>query len=215
MGTSFKTEEQEPLGSVWLECPPPVVSLGLEKALHCMGAHIHRGKAAEAFDPSLVVLCPDGEEDITERVDRFVSRAPGAPVVVLGLSADLRLARQALRAGARGFLHAQMPPEEVARALSAAKRGEVVLTGDLLKDLMVEENTRSDLTGLTSRQQEILGLVSQGFSNAEIARRLYLSESTVKQHLTRAYKVLNVKRRIQAAEIFRRAGGESGRGCPA
>jgi DNA-binding NarL/FixJ family response regulator len=201
-----ETEEQEPMGLVWLECPPPVVSLGLEKALLGVGAHIHRGKDAEGSNPSLIVLCPSEKEDIAELVGRFVSRAAGAPVVVLGLSADLRSARQALRAGARGFLHAQMPPEEVAQALSAAKRGEVVLTKDLLKDLAVEEDPHSDLARLTSRQQEILGLVSEGLSNAEIARRLYLSESTVKQHLTRAYKALDVKRRVQAAEIFRQAG---------
>lgn len=206
MGIASRTEEQEPLGLVWLECPAPVVSLGLEKALLGRGARIHRGLPAEGRNPSLVVLCPGEKEDIAERVGRLVSRAAGAPVVVLGLSADLRSARQALRAGARGFLHAQMPPEEVARALSEAKRGEVVLTRDLLKDVTVEEEYHSDLAGLTSRQQEILGLVSEGLSNAEIARRLYLSESTVKQHLTRAYKVLDVKRRVQAAEIFRRSG---------
>jgi DNA-binding NarL/FixJ family response regulator len=194
------------MGLVWLECPSPVVSLGLEKALLGAGARIHRGNAAEGANPSLVVLCPNEKEDIAELVGRFMSRAAGAPVVVLGLSADLRSARQALRAGARGFLHAQMPPEDVVQALSAAKRGEVVLTKDLLKDLAVEEVSHSDLSGLTSRQQEILELVSEGLSNAEIARRLYLSESTVKQHLTRAYKVLDVKRRVQAAEVFRRSG---------
>jgi DNA-binding NarL/FixJ family response regulator len=133
---------------------------------------------------------------------------------VMGLSADLRLARRALLAGARGFLHAQMPPEQVVRALSEAKRGDVVLTGDLLADLADGESTPSELAGLTSRQQEILCLVAEGLSNAEIARRLYLSESTVKQHLTRAYKVLNVRRRTQAAEIYRRAGAGPGRGSP-
>lgn len=211
MDKAVKTEEREPLGLVWLDCSQPIMSLGLEKALLGMGARIHRGKTAEESNPSLVVLCLSEKEDITEQVDRFASQAAGAPVVVLGLFADLRSARQALQAGARGFLHAQMSPDEVARALSAAKRGEVVLTSDLLEDLAVEEGFRSDLTGLTSRQQEILGLVSEGLSNTEIARRLYLSESTVKQHLTRAYKTLDVRRRVQAAEIFRRAGARQDR----
>jgi DNA-binding NarL/FixJ family response regulator len=212
MGIAVKTEEHEPLGLVWLECQTPVVSLGLEKALLGMGARIRRGRDAEGSRPSLIVVCPCEGEDVAEQVDRFVSRAGGAPVVVMGLSADLRLARRALLAGARGFLHAQMPPEQVVRALSEAKRGDVVLTGDLLADLADVEGTPSELAGLTSRQQEILGLVAEGLSNAEIARRLYLSESTVKQHLTRAFKVLNVGRRIQAAEIYRRAGAGPGRG---
>lgn len=179
--------------------------MGLEKALLDMGARIRHGKDAEGSRPSLVVVCPSEEEDIAERVGRFVARSAGAPVVVMALSADLRLARRALLAGARGFLHAQLPPENVGRALLEAKAGEIVLTGDLLQRLADEEGSPSDLDGLTSRQQQILGLVSEGLSNAEIARRLYLSESTVKQHLTRAFKVLNVRRRIQAAEIFRRA----------
>ena len=98
-----------------------------------------------------------------------------------------------------------MPPEQVAHALSVAVKGEVVLTNDLLRDLATEEETRSDLAGLTSRQQEILRLLYEGLSNAEIARRLYVSESTVKQHLRGAYKVLKVERRTQAAAIFRRA----------
>lgn len=212
MGIAVKTEEHESLGLVWLDCPAPVVSLGLEKALVGMGARIRRGRDVEGSYPSLIVVCPCEGEDVAEQVGRFVSRSPGAPVVVMGLSADLRLARRALLAGARGFLHAQMPPDQVVSALSEAKRGDVVLTGDLLTDLADLEGTPSELAGLTSRQQEILGLVAEGLSNAEIARRLYLSESTVKQHLTRAFKVLNVRRRIQAAEIFRRAGGGSGRG---
>lgn len=212
MGIAVKTEEHEPLGLVWLDCPAPVVSLGLEMALLGMGARVSRGRDVEGFRPSLIVVCPCEGEDVAEQVDRFVSRAGGAPVVVMGLSADLRLARRALLAGARGFLHAQMPPEQVVRALSEAKRGDVVLTGDLLADLADLEGTPSELAGLTSRQQEILGLVAEGLSNAEIARRLYLSESTVKQHLTRAFKVLNVRRRIQAAEIYRRAGAGPGRG---
>jgi DNA-binding NarL/FixJ family response regulator len=204
MGMEAETEEQKPLGLVWLNCPHPVVSSGLETALAGMGARIHHGKVLEGANPSLVVLCPSEEEDIAEMVGHFVSRAAGAPVVVLGLSADLRLARRVMRAGARGFLHAQMPPEQVAHALSVAVRGEVVLTNDLLRDLATEEEPRSDLNRLTSRQQEILRLLSEGLSNAEIARRLYLSESTVKQHLSGAYKVLKVKRRTQAAAIFRR-----------
>jgi DNA-binding NarL/FixJ family response regulator len=204
MGMEAETDEQKPFGLVWLYCPHPVVSSGLETALAGMGARVHHGKVLEGANPSLVVLCPCEEEDIDETVDHFVSLAAGAPVVVLGLSADFRLARRVLRAGARGFLHAQMPLEQVVHALSGAVKGEVVLTNDLLGVLTTADEPRSDLAELSSRQQEILGLLSEGLSNAEIAKRLYLSESTVKQHLSGAYKVLKVERRTQAAAIFRR-----------
>jgi DNA-binding CsgD family transcriptional regulator len=62
-----------------------------------------------------------------------------------------------------------------------------------------------DLAALSARQREILGLVVEGMSNAEIARRLFLSESTVKQHLRGAYKLLGASNRTEAARLFRRS----------
>ena len=56
---------------------------------------------------------------------------------------------------------------------------------------------------LSPWKQEILGLVAEGLSNAEVARKLYLSESTVKQHLRKAYRVLGVKNRREAAAALR------------
>jgi DNA-binding NarL/FixJ family response regulator len=61
-----------------------------------------------------------------------------------------------------------------------------------------------DLTALSVRQREILGYVAEGLSNAEIGRRLFLSESTIKQHLRAAYKLLGVSNRTEAANLFRR-----------
>ncbi len=61
---------------------------------------------------------------------------------------------------------------------------------------------------LSSRQQQILGMVVEGMSNAEIGERLYLSESTIKQHLRAAYKVLGVSNRTQASKLL---GSTTGR----
>jgi DNA-binding NarL/FixJ family response regulator len=61
----------------------------------------------------------------------------------------------------------------------------------------------ADLTVLTSRQREIMGLVGEGLSNAQIAQRLFVTESTIKQHLRTAYKALNVRNRVQAARLLR------------
>jgi DNA-binding CsgD family transcriptional regulator len=64
--------------------------------------------------------------------------------------------------------------------------------------------------GLSARQREVLWLVSEGMSNAQIARRLFVTESTVKQHLHAVYKTLRVKNRAQAARVFRGSGSVGG-----
>ena len=61
----------------------------------------------------------------------------------------------------------------------------------------------ADLTVLTPRQREIMGLVCEGLSNAQIAKRLFVTESAIKQHLQTAYKSLNVRNRVQAAKLSR------------
>ncbi len=72
-------------------------------------------------------------------------------------------------------------------------------------DLLNEQQRAPDLSALSERRLEILELVAEGLSNAQIAKRLYLSESTVKQHLRGAYKVLGVKNRREASKIVCRA----------
>jgi DNA-binding NarL/FixJ family response regulator len=194
------------LGLVWVTCPCPVVAAGLEKTLGAK-AHIHRGLLPPVNTPSLVVLCANGEEDVAPEVRYLQSLAPDSPVLVLGPHAELPLARSALRAGARGFIHAQMPPEQVVRALEVSAKGEHVVPRELLKALMEEKRSSTeDLAELTPQKREILGLVAEGLSNAQIARRFFLSESTIKQHLRGAYKVLGVRNRYQAARLLRQEG---------
>jgi DNA-binding NarL/FixJ family response regulator len=115
---------------------------------------------------------------------------------------DLPLARDALQAGASGFVHAEMMPDQLVRALAVAARGELVAPRELLR-YVVSEDTPANLGALSARQREILGYVVEGLSNAEIGRRLYLSESTIKQHLRAAYKALGVSNRTEAANLFR------------
>lgn len=198
-------ERKKPLGLVWLWCPSsPMLALGLEKALGDK-AYVHRKREAPASgDPSLVVVCPSSEEELAANVARVKGLVPDAPIVVLGMRAELPMARAALRAKTRGFVHAGMRPEQLARALWVAKRGEVVVPRELLVGLVGEEDRSEELTELTARQEEILELVDEGLSNAEIARRLYLSESTIKQHLRKVYQTLGVKNRNHAAGLFRR-----------
>lgn len=204
----FREVERKPLGLVWIDCPS-IVALGLEKMLGT-AAHVHLGrKAPERSHPSLVVLCTSDDYDIASEVRRFKALAPDAAILIFSPSVDLALARAAMRAGARGVVHAGMPAEQLVRALSVARQGEVVLPRELLKELVTEE-PRTDLPPLRPRQWEILKLLTEGCSNAQIAKRLFLSESSVKQHLRGTYKVLGVKSRTEAAWIFRKRGFNTG-----
>jgi DNA-binding NarL/FixJ family response regulator len=190
---------------VWVTPPYSVVAAGLERLLIKAKAAVHWGQEPPEDTPSLVVLCANGE-DVASEVRNLQAQVPEAPVLVLGLQeVQLPLARAALQAGARGFIHAQMPPQQIVRALEVALEGKVVLPRELLKALVEEEQSSTEnLSRLSPKQREILAMVAEGLSNAQIARRSFLSKSTIKQHLRAAYKVLGVKNRTEAAAVFRR-----------
>src|ERR687897_2746701 len=95
-----------------------------------------------------------------------------------------------------------MMPDLLLSAQTAAKRGELVAPRELLRYVLTKDQS-GDLAALSVRQREILGYVVEGLSNAEIGRRLYLSESTIKQHLRAAYKLLGVSNRTEAAKTMR------------
>lgn len=88
-------------------------------------------------------------------------------------------------------------------ALEVASKGEHVVPRELLKALArTEASVNPDV--LTPRQREVLELVAEGLSNAQIARRLFLTEFTVKQHLSKAYRLLGVRNRNQAVSFLRK-----------
>lgn len=190
-----------PLGLVWINCPYPVVAMGLGQALRTQ-ARVHVSREAPEEPPSSAILCTGDVEGLSETIKRVHRLNPEAPVMVFGLHIDLPFARAALRVGARGFIHAGMKPEQIIRAVKVATSGELVAPRELLQLLLAYEDG-ADLSVLSARQQEILELVVDGLSNAEIAKRLYLSESTVKQHLRGAYKLLGVSNRTEAARLVR------------
>ena len=216
-----RSTTRSPLGLVWVKSTQRVLSLGLEKALGAgagTGASVHRGhKAPKAEAPSAVIYCPDGldgeEEALAQEVEKIRAQAPHATILVCAIAPDLHLARGALKAGASGLLHTGMPPEQTLRAISAALRGEVVLPRALLRLWVNEQRRRlqeEPRVDLSARQREVLELVAEGLTNAEIAGRLFLTESTIKQHLRAAYKALGVKNRTEAAALLRGRKGWRG-----
>lgn len=189
---------------VWVSCKRPTISLGLAEILK-KEVSVHTGSEPpqDAARISMVVYCASDGEDLAWGVKRLQSLAPEAPVVVFGASeGDLSVARTALRAGARGFIHAGMPPSQIVRAVSVVSDGEIAVPRELLGDLIAGE-APVDTAILSPRQSEILDLVCEGLTNAEVAKRLYLSEFTIKQHLRAAYKLLGVRNRTEAARLLR------------
>lgn len=196
-------KERKPLGLIWIVCSYPVVAEGLARVLE-EEAWVHVGREAPAEAPSSVVLCTGGAEGLSDSIKQIQKVYPDVAIIVFGLYIDLALARSALQLKARGFIHAGMKPSQIIRAVKVATSGELVAPRELLEYLIAYEDA-VDLDSLSARQREILGLVVEGLSNAQIAKRLYLSESTVKQHLRAAYKLLGVSNRTEAAKLIRKA----------
>jgi DNA-binding NarL/FixJ family response regulator len=127
-------------------------------------------------------------------------------VLILTTFDDEAYVYEALRAGASGFLLKSAPPRELAAAVRTVTAGEALLAPEITRR-MIEEYVRrprrrsgpsSELDALTARELEVLGLIAQGSSNAEIATRLFLSEATVKTHVTRILAKLGLRDRVQA-----------------
>lgn len=153
---------------------------------------------------SLVVLYADEINELSEGFNRVGMVNASAPVVVFSTRTAPTLIRAALQMGARGFLHAGMPPSHIVRALCAAYRGELVIPRRFVEPLIEEKQpTTAGVSALSARQRETLRLVADGLSNAQIAQRMFLAEATVKQHLRTAYKILGVNDRKEAGRLIR------------
>ncbi len=202
--------ESEGLGLVWISCSQPTEAGELERMLE-KEAQVYRGQEPPKEDtPAFVVLCANGAEGLSKSVEQVRKLCPGTPVLIFGAHTDLPLAQAALKTGARGYVHAGMKPDQLVRALKVVAKGELVAPRKLLEYLVTETANKemADLDALSPRQRQILGLVTEGLSNAQIARRLYLAESTIKQHLRATYKLLKVHNRAQAARLFRQSAAD-------
>ncbi len=201
-------QESGPANLIWVRGNASIASVGLARTLKSE-FRVHRGPLPPAADsPSAVICCLEGagedEVDVASAVRTIKAAAPEAAVLVLSPSLELPLIVAAISAGARGFLHTDTPPDQLARALSVVLRGEMALPREILEASVKWLNGQHrgpDLSALGERKLEILELVVEGLSNAQIAKRLYVSESTVKQHLRAAYKALGAKNRKEARTI--------------
>lgn len=138
----------------------------------------------------------------------IVENAPEVRVVVLTTFADRTHVTEAIDAGAVGFLLKDADPATLSEAIRSAHRGEAPLDPRAALALIDRrrEPTSTGAVELTPREREVLQLVGDGLSNRLIARRLGISEKTVKTHLTSVFTTIGVTDRVQAALWWERHG---------
>jgi DNA-binding NarL/FixJ family response regulator len=131
---------------------------------------------------------------------------PDTKVLILTTFDDDEYVAQALRYGAKGYLLKDTPSEELASAIRAVYKGYTQLGPGLFEKAIPKVSTSSTSPPpgweqLTPREKEVLRLIAAGANNREIAEKLYISEGTVKNHVTRILSQLGLRDRTQAALI--------------
>jgi DNA-binding NarL/FixJ family response regulator len=147
-------------------------------------------------------------------VTRRVTALPHPPAVVVLTTFDLdEYVYEALQAGATGFLLKDIAPRLLIAAVEQAVRGDAMLSPQITRRLITaytgarESGPREDvLAALTAREREVAIAVAEGLSNAEVAARLGVSESTVKVHLTHVLSKLGLANRTKLAILVHEAG---------
>ncbi len=144
--------------------------------------------------------------DGTAATRRLAAEGLDVRVVVLTSLSERERILEALDAGAIGYLLKDADPDELLRGVRSAAAGDSPLAPRAARELIAARNRSRPAIDLSPREREVLELVREGLPNKLIARRLEISEKTVKAHLTRVFAQLGVSDRTQAALWLERNG---------
>ncbi|MGN9844802.1 response regulator [Nonomuraea sp. H19] len=148
--------------------------------------------------------------DGVQATSHITAHHPQVAVLALTMLSDDASVLAAIRAGARGYLLKEATPAEIARSLEAVAAGQVVFSaaaGALVLTALSTSGVRpSVLPELTDRERQVLGLLATGLTNTAIAQRLFLSEKTVRNHVSNIFAKLGVSDRASAVARARDAG---------
>jgi DNA-binding NarL/FixJ family response regulator len=168
---------------------------------------------AARFHPTVVLMdIRMPELDGLEATRRILAADPDARVLILTTFDLDEYVYEALSAGASGFVLKDDPPEQLIAAIRTVAGGEALLSPAVTKRVIKQfvrtprSTTPKEYDELTTREREVFRLVATGLSNAEIGQELFISETTVKTHVTRVLQKLGLRDRVQAVVLAHQTG---------
>jgi DNA-binding NarL/FixJ family response regulator len=168
---------------------------------------------AARFSPTVVLMdIRMPELDGLEATRRILAADPAAKILILTTFDLDEYIYEALRAGASGFVLKDDPPEQLIAAIRTVASGDALLSPTVTKRVIGQFTRlpRPDpppaLAELTDRELEVFRLIAKGLSNSEIGQELFISDTTVKTHVTRVFQKLELRDRVQAVVLAYRSG---------
>jgi DNA-binding NarL/FixJ family response regulator len=168
---------------------------------------------AARFDPTVVLMdIRMPELDGIEATRRILAANGDARVLILTTFDLDEYVYEALKAGASGFVLKDEPPEQLLAAIRTVAAGDALLSPTVTRRVIKEfgrmprPSPAKELEELSDREHEVFRLVARGLSNAEIGQELFISETTVKTHVTHILQKLNLRDRVQAVVLAYQSG---------
>ena len=168
---------------------------------------------AARFHPSVVLMdIRMPELDGLEATRRILAADAEARILILTTFDLDEYVYEALRSGASGFVLKDEPPEQLLAAIRTVAAGDGLLSPSVTRRVIKQfartqgATPPKEFDELTSREQEVFRLIAVGLSNVEIGERLYISDTTVKTHITHILQKLGLRDRVQAVVLAYRTG---------
>jgi DNA-binding NarL/FixJ family response regulator len=168
---------------------------------------------AARFEPTIVLMdIRMPELDGLQATKRILAADKAARILILTTFDLDEYVYEALRAGASGFVLKDDPPEQLLAAVRTVAGGDALLSPAITKRVikqfirMPQTTPPTELGDLTERELDVFRLIARGLTNAEIGRELYISDTTVKTHITHILQKLNLRDRVQAVVLAYESG---------